>query len=135
MACEILSVKLCELDQRISQLHSRIALTQNSSQERLLAEISRMQQVCSLEALTLRSSLENSQAPAARKMAQIYAESENLTQEMQTIWEEDPPAGPDPDEKLLLAEYALDFALQTADRALLAALDAMAAQPTEEEPA
>lgn len=124
MAHEILSVKLCELDRRIGQLHSRISLSQTASPAQLADEIDRLHRECDAEDLTLRRRLEYSRALPAQQLAGLYTQAEDLIQSARSGWTGD--LGPD--ERLLVAEYVLDFALQAADRALLISLEAIAAQ-------
>ena len=47
MAHEILSVKLCQLDDELGMLHSRIRLGENAGHEQLSREISQLSQECS----------------------------------------------------------------------------------------
>ena len=129
MARDILSAKLCELDQKIGLLHSRISLSQTGSAEDLQSEISSLQQICTEEETTLRTRMQYSRADTVRCLADP---AEQLFQDLEGM---DLQAVPDTDEKLLLAEYALDFAMYTADRSVLICLEAIAAQSPDEEEA
>ncbi|HIU47656.1 MAG TPA: hypothetical protein IAC59_10440 [Candidatus Fimadaptatus faecigallinarum] len=53
--------------------------------------------------------------------------------QLQALAAESPDAESVVEEKILLAEYALDFAHQAADRALLLSMDAINAQLTQQE--
>ena len=63
-------------------------------------------------------------------MEQIVQQSRKRLQDMA---QDSPDAEAVVEEKILLAEYALDFAQQAADRALLLSMDAMDAQLLQQE--
>ena len=46
MAHEILSVKLYELDKKISQVHSRIQISESANRDRIRAEIEAIRNEC-----------------------------------------------------------------------------------------
>lgn len=56
MAHEILSVKLCQLDERMERLHSRIHISETASRNRLQQEIDALTQECDQAEATLRES-------------------------------------------------------------------------------
>lgn len=137
MSHEMLTVKLCELDERIGRLHSRIYLSGFAQHDRIRNEIRELRQECEETDLTIRKKLKYSRAEAVSAISGAYDEIgtsiRRAKEELgKTVTGE--PGERDPaEEKLLVAEYMLDFALQAADSALLSALEAIDAQMTLEE--
>ena len=129
MTHEILSVKLYELDKKLSQVHSRIQLSESASHGQIRAEIEALQRECKENELTLRNRLQFSKASAVTKLAGAYSEVEQLIQKAKAGWIHDFSA----EEKILLAEYALDFAMQAANHALLLSMEALDAEMTQQE--
>lgn len=78
-----------------------------------------MEKECAEEELTFRKNLQFSKAPCVSLTAKAYEEIELIIQRAK---KED-----------FSAEYALDFAMQAADRALLSSLKAIDAQMTQQE--
>lgn len=136
MPHEILSVKLCELDEKIARLHSRIHLSETAGHERIRAEVESLQNECAETELTLRNKLQFSRAAVVTRLSEFYDEVERIIRQGKEKLEH-PAEGQDEDltveEKLLLAEYALDFAMQAANRALLTSLRAIEAQMEQQE--
>lgn len=128
MANDVLSVKLSELDERISSLHRRISSSQETSPAALQAEIALLRQECTANEQTLRSRLLGSRAAAVQKLAGSWTEIENQIQAARAVWDGGTADDADSEEKLLLAEYMLDFAMLAADHALLISLEAIATQ-------
>lgn len=132
MAHEILSVKLCQLDDDLGRLHSRIRLSESAGHDQLCSEIQTLRQECDQSALALGDKLRLSKSEYASVLYSYYKKMEELIcdgcSRLQALAgrqpEEDSPA----EAKLLLAEYALDFAHQAANRALLISLDAIDTQ-------
>ena len=60
MAHEILSVKLCQLDDRIGKLHSRIHMSEIAGHSQLRKEIEVMEQECMESESALRENLRRS---------------------------------------------------------------------------
>lgn len=137
MAHEIMSVKLYELDKKIGQVHSRIQLSETASHDQIRAEIESLRSCCRENALTLQNKLRFSKGEVTDRLFKAYGEVEQIVQQAleglsklhSGSWSTDAFA----EEKILLAEYALDFALQAADRALLSAMEALDAQMTQQE--
>ncbi|MGM9607702.1 MAG: hypothetical protein ACI3XJ_09390 [Oscillospiraceae bacterium] len=137
MAHEILSVKLCELDKALSRLHGRIQLSETAGRERLRAEVESLRDECTEAELALRDKLQYSRANVLTGLSEFYQDAERLVRQAKEKIKR-PSAGEQAEalnveEKLLLAEYSLDFAVQTANRALLAALEAIEAQLAQQE--
>lgn len=132
MAHEILSVKLCQLDDRIGRMHTRIHMSETASHSRLQQEIAALQQECTETDEVLKTSLYHSKAPIVSVLSQNYRKIEQSIQETDARLRIMGAGRQDDEElveeKILLAEYALDFAQRAADRALLLSLEAIDAQ-------
>ena len=132
MAHEILSVKLCQLDERMERLHSRIHISETACQSRLQQEIDALAEECDQAEATLRESLARSKSGVASVLSQGYDQVGQIIRSTKDRLQSIATANPDQEaaveEKILLAEYALDFAHQAADRALLLCMDAINAQ-------
>ena len=132
MAHEVLTVKLCQLDDRLARLHSRNHMSETADHGRLRREIDALKEENAESGTTLRNSLYRSRAPLAGLLAQNYEEIERSIESAVGRLQARRARCPDPEsaveDKILLAEYALDFAQQAADRALLIALEAIDAQ-------
>ena len=132
MAHEILSVKLCELEDRLSRLSSRIHLSETAGHIQLQREIQALRRECTETELTLQTRLQRSRAELVSVLAETYGEVKQSVQKAGMALQEQELRRGDPEaaaeEKILLAEYALDFALQGANRALLLAMEAVDAQ-------
>ena len=132
MAHEILTVKLCQLNERLDKLHSRIHISETAGHDRLQQEIAALQQECAQTDDILQKSLHRSKAPLAAVLAQNYEQIEGTIRQAAcqlTALEMGCPTKETAVEgKILLAEYALDFAQRAAERALLISLEAIDAQ-------
>lgn len=137
MAHELLSIKLCELDRKIGQLHSRIQVSQSLDTDRLDSEIQALRQECSENDLSLQNRLKYSKAKKMAAVSAAYDEIEEIVETTcQTVFGTTLnryPDGLSSDEQLLFAEYVLDFALQSSERALLVSLEAIRAQRNQSE--
>lgn len=134
MAYQVLDAKLCELGDSLTRLSSRIHLSETASHHQLRQEIGDLSRECAQMEGALQSRLLHSRAEAVATLAGAYGKIERILQKTETDWEQQAAGQADEDaaaeEKILLAEYALDFALQAANRALLIALKAIDAQYT-----
>ena len=132
MAHEILAVKVCELEDELPRLSSRIHLSEAAGHPQLQREIQALRLECSETELTLRTKLQRSRAEIVSVLADSYGEVEQILQKARITLQEQAAHRGDPEaaaeEKILLAEYALDFALQAANRALLLAMEAIDTQ-------
>lgn len=137
MAHEILSIKLCELEDQLSRLSSRIHLSETGSHPQLHQEIQALRRECEETELTLQARLQHSRAEVVSVLAESYREVEQSIQKARDMLQEQVVSRGDreaaAEEKILLAEYALDFALQAGNRALLLAMEAIDAQLTGQE--
>lgn len=136
MAHEILSVKLCELENQLSRLSSRIYLSETAGNERLQQEIQTLSKEYVENEMTLRKKLEMSKAELTATLADAYAAIqliiEKTKSKLQTRADCQNNAVDVAEGKILLAEYALDFAAQAANQALLLSLEAIDAQVQQE---
>ena len=136
MAQGILSVKIRELEEQFSRLSGRIQLSETADHLRLRREIEALSRECDRGELTMDRTLRYSHGKTASILADAYRETEKSARKAraalagQTCGEGTEAAV---EEKILLAEYALDFALQAANRALLRAMEAIDAQYTGQE--
>ena len=134
MAHGILAVKLCELEDQFSRLSSRIHLSEMAGHDELRQEIKALSKECAETELTLRKRLQLSRAEVVAMLADTYGEIERVIQKAKTEFQKQAVSQRDEDseadEKILLAEYALDFAVQAANRALLLSMEAIDAQLT-----
>ena len=132
MAHEILSVKLCELDDSLCRLHSRIHLSEAASHEQLQQEIRQLQRECNEAEAMLRDNLRRSKSGLAAILKRSYGQIEEIIEEsgaqMRTLSAGNPDEEVAAEEQILLAEYALDFAHRAADRALLLSMEAIDTQ-------
>ena len=134
MAHEILSVKLCELDEQLARLQGRIHLSELEEPPRLRQEIEALRRENTEAALTLQARLRHSRAGIVAVLAEAYGAVEQRVEAAMDALAAQAAGCCDSkaaaEGKILLAEYALDFALQAANRALLLALEAIDAQGT-----
>lgn len=126
MAHEILSAKLNELDGKIGRLHSRIHISESEDLAQLAQAICDLRRECKEEMAMLQNQLQYSKAGSAETLSAAYQNIEATISTAQAAlqsqtWTDAQAV----EEKILVAEYALDFALQAADHALLCALDAI----------
>ena len=132
MAHEILSVKLCELEEQLARLSSRIHLSETAARQQLQQEIQALCRECAETELTLQTKLQRSKAEIVSILADSYAEVEQSVQKAKAALQEQALCRDDSEDtaevKILLAEYALDFALQAANRAVLLSMEAIDAQ-------
>ena len=137
MAHEILSVKLYELDKAMSRVHSRIQMSECATHEQIKAQIEELRKECIENGLTLRNKLKLSKAGSVAKLSEAYGEIEHAVEKVKkrigqpelSRWDEELSV----EEKILFAEYALDFAVQAANNALLISMEALDAQMEQEE--
>ena len=137
MAQEILSIKLRELEAQITRLLARIQLSQHDNHAQLQQAIEGLKRECEENELALKNRLQLSRSGIVSTIFHTYGQIETVIHQCKA----DLQAYPSPEavqeqkaeEKILLAEYALDFSIQAANRALLLAMEAMAAQSTQPE--
>lgn len=137
MAHEILAIKLCELEDQLSRLSSRIHLSETAGHDQLQQEIKALVRECTETDLTLQKKLQLSRAEIVATLADMYGKVDKIVQQAKQTLQEQTASHANPDtaaeDKILLAEYGLDFAVQAANQALLLAMEAIDAQLTQQE--
>lgn len=120
MAYGMLSAKLCELDNDICRLHGRI----QQGAENLDSEIRAAELELEESQRSLNERLAFSRSEAVQDIAKIYRRIENaLSSEQKEL---------SADERLLLAEYSLDFAMLAARKSVLQSLRAIKSSENED---
>lgn len=125
MAQSVLSVKLRELDQAVTSIHRRIHLAEAGSADTARREYRQLLRAYTAKKRKTAQLLRRSQADSTRYLLEAYRGMEEI---MATLRRNLSQTGSDAEEKLLWAEYALDFAAQAANRAVLLSLEAVNAQ-------
>lgn len=137
MAHEILSVKLCQLDDSVGRLHSRIRISETASHARLQQEIAALERECAEAEDALRENLRRSRsdltAVLSRGCGRVEQEIESSKKQLREMAGRTESSEAVVEGELLLAEYMLDFAHRAADRALLCSMKAIDAQLIQEE--
>lgn len=136
----IFSIKLYELEQQYAEMLSRLQICQQQDHQKLLSELQRVKDEYKSKEITLQNNIKNSRskAVAALSDAQLHYlhQAKNILQrelpeylhsEASTRIEDQAEAAS------LYAEYAVDFAVQSARYALIAAMTAIDLQMTCEE--
>lgn len=137
MAHEILAVKLCELEEQLSRLSGRIQLAETARKDQIQQEMEALARECAETELALQKKLQRSRAEMVATLSDGYERIGEILQETKAALQAQATKRGAPDdaveEKILLAEYGLDFAVQAANRALLLAMEAIYAQLTQQE--
>lgn len=137
MSHEILSVKLCELDEKVGRLHSRIHLSEAAGRSRVGQELEALREECEEAEFALGKNLRFSRAEILSAFSDAYDETERTLGRAKERVKECTAAFADEESaveaKIVMAEYALDFAMLAADRALLMSMEAIEAQMKLEE--
>lgn len=131
MAHEILSVKLCQADAQLAKLHSYIQSCECLSLERLSEEIIKLhKEVMNQENLVVsslmqckacipeefRREFESLRSKQAKILEELHQNIESKEEETRI------------ENKILVAEYGIDFAMLAANYALLLAMEAIEEQ-------
>lgn len=138
MANEILSAKLNELDREFERLRSRIHLGEEEDRGRIERELILLRRECTRNEQELRSRMALSRAQTVGRISRVYSRVEQVIKEAKLEVSGNKNAEEwlnalSAEEKALLAEYALDFAMQAANRALLVAMEAIEGQLAQQE--
>lgn len=132
MTHETFAAKLYELDERISALHSRIQVSENSDPKALEEDIQSLEKECETEKQTIRANMRDSRARPAELLLRAYDEIEAIRADTKKEIIRTLVAGEEGEisaENLAyLAEYMLDFAVLAANDALLVSMKAIQAQ-------
>lgn len=132
MAYAILSTKLCELDEKINRLHRRIYFSESAKRCQIREEIEQIRREYVETEQMLRKRMEFSRASIVARILESYNEAEQMALNAkekinrQVLEKEQEAASVE--DRLLVAEYALDFAVQAANQALLISMEAIDAQ-------
>lgn len=129
MAHEILTIKLCELEEQFARLNSRIHLSEIADHDQLRQEIRALSKECTEAEFTLQKKLQLSRSGIVTTLASTYGEIEQIIQRTKSKLEGQAvgqyTVDTTAEKKILLAEYSLDFAVQAANRALLLSMEAI----------
>ena len=138
MTHDIFSVKLYELDTKIVQLNSSIEQGEMDSPEQIAGEIREIRRECREDREILHNKMKYSKAKLVGRISEAYERVDQVLQEVQEQtgigFTEEKRAGLSAENRTLMAEYLLDFAMLAANHALLVSLEAIQAQkeqPTE----
>ena len=133
MAQGILNAKLDELDRQLRKIQRKIQKSGSANPARLRADLEQVRKEYAENEKALRNRLRFSRSGVVTGLSVSYNQVEQIIRETKNKMEM--PGGQEEkkEEKILLAEYALDFAMQAAERALLLSLEAMEAQTKQQE--
>jgi len=130
----IFAVKLYELEKQYSLLQSRLQLCQQYDRNKLSLAIELLKDECSASDIMLEKHVRESQSPYAAKLAKaqlIYRQQ--IESIVRCVLSEDHSSESRAEALTLHAEFAIDFAAQAMNEALLAAMYAVDAQLINEE--
>lgn len=137
MTHQILSAKLDELESQHSLMYQQLRTAESSPPSELFTQMEQLQSACKQYEQGLQETLAGSHARFLKPLSEAYQTiKDTIFHARQNFFQFG--SGPNAEEaaaeeKLLLAEYMLDFAMLASHRALLASLDAIAAQLSQEE--
>ncbi len=139
---ELLAVKLYELEKQYGKLLSRIRICGQEDREKLQGELEKAVDEYREHALTLQKDVENSRSRAVSELARAQLECSLKMEELlhdgkleEYLHSVDNNRAEDRAEAVsLYAEFAIDYALQTIQYALISALSAMEMQLDADEP-
>ena len=133
MAQGILNAKLDELDRQLRKIHRKIQKSGSANPARLRADLEQDRKEYAENEKALRNRLRFSRSGVVTGLSVSYNQVEQIIRETKNKMEMPGGQEAEKEEKILLAEYALDFAMQAAERALLLSLEAMEAQTKQQE--
>ena len=121
------AAKMIELDEKIRHLHERIDDGEHENLTALMGELNALTEEYKLEQDAIRYRLEECKVPKIQALISMY---NDVQERMHNAAESDPNVtwNENAENTALLAEYALDFAILAADRALLLSLKAIQEQ-------
>ena len=132
MTNDIFSVKLYEMDKAIGQIHSRVEQGEKDSPEQLAEDIRVLRNECRENRENLHNKMKYSKAKLVGRISEAYERVDQVIQEVQQqlgiSFAEEQKSDLSAENKILMAEYLLDFAMLAADHALLTSLEAIKAQ-------
>ena len=133
MAQGILNAKLDELDRQLRKVQRKIQKSGSANPARLRADLEQVRKEYAENEKALRNRLRFSRSGVVTGLSVSYNQVEQIIRETKNKMEMPGGQEAEKEEKILLAEYALDFAMQAAERALLLSLEAMEAQTKQQE--
>ena len=133
MAQGILNAKLDELDRQLRKVHRKIQKSGSANPAQLRADLEQVRKEYAENEKALRNRLRFSRSGVVTGLSVSYNQVEQIIRETKNKMEMPGGQEAEKEEKILLAEYALDFAMQAAERALLLSLEAMEAQTKQQE--
>ncbi len=121
------AAKMIELDEKLRRLHDQIEDGETSNLTTLSGELHALTEEYNLEQSAIRYRLQECKVPKIQALISMY---NDVQKQMHDAAENDPNAtwNENAENTALLAEYALDFAILSADRALLLSLKAIKEQ-------
>ena len=121
----LFAVKLCELDRQYAHLRRRLEICQRESHEDVRREIREMERACDEGELMLEQSSTGCRTGAVAAMARAQLAYERQTRgELERMLKQPCDTEAAAESMTLYAEYAVDFAAEAENRALLAAIHA-----------
>ena len=133
MAQGILNAKLDELDRQLRKVQRKIQKSGSANPARLRADLEQVRKEYAENEKALRNRLRFSRSGVVTGLSVSYNQVEQIIRETKNKMEMPGGQEAEKEEKILLAEYALDFAMQAAERALLLSLEAMETQTKQQE--
>lgn len=139
MQQSFLTVKLHELETQHGKLQTRIRLCQKESIADIKEEIKKMQEECEEQDLLLKQSVETSRSKAVAALSDAQFAYDERVKEITekvlpgSIHGSDSLYEEIAEEKMLYAEYSIDFAIRAVKNALRTSLGAIEAQLEYEE--
>ena len=133
MAQGILNAKLDELDRQLRKIQRKIQKSGSANPARLRADLEQVRKEYAENEKALRNRLRFSRSGVVTGLSVSYNQVEQIIRETKNKMKMPGGQEAEKEEKILLAEYALDFAMQAAERALLLSLEAMEAQTKQQE--
>lgn len=125
-------VKLKELENKVDQFHHYMIWYKNADQKELKEQLDSLNEVVLKEDQQLKQKLHYSKSEVAFRIGMAYEEVENIIRDLKKDLKKMSEASSldefDAEEAALLAEYMMDFAMQTSDYALLSVMKANDAQ-------
>lgn len=139
---ELLAVKLYEMEKQYGKLLSRIRICGQEDREKLQGELEKAIDEYREHALTLQKDVENSRSKAVAELARTQLECSRKMEELlrdgkleEYLHSADSSRAEDRAEAVsLYAEFAIDYAVQTIQYALISALSAMEMQLDADKP-
>jgi hypothetical protein len=125
-------VKLKELEDKVDQFHHYMVCYKNADQNELKEQLDSLNRVILEEDQQLKQKLHYSKSEVAFRIGMAYEEVENIIRDLKKDLKRMSEASSldefDAEKAALLAEYMMDFAMQTSDYALLSVMKANDAQ-------